>query len=53
MIGFLMNYWPIFAFALMLLPAGSSDSPDFEMQEDDDDWHAHPMNKVGMNYKGD
>lgn len=52
MLHFLLSYWPILAILAILLGTNddylTSDIDDWQ-----DEWAAHPMNKEGMNWKGD
>jgi len=48
MVHFLMTHWQIALGLLVVLGGGFS--LDDTARDDDDDWHAHPMNKDGMNY---
>ncbi|MCU6501917.1 hypothetical protein LPN04_29415 [Rugamonas sp. A1-17] len=50
MAHFLMDHWQVVTLVLLLVFGGSVSTE--EVQEDDD-WHAHPMNKEGMNWMGD
>lgn len=49
----LLPYWPFFAVLAVLFGAGGKDSPSSAMDDWQDEWAAHPMNKEGLNWKGD
>lgn len=50
MVHFLMTHWQVALGVVLLLGGGFSLD---DTVQDDDDWHAHPMNKDGMNYMHD
>lgn len=47
----LLSYWPILAI-LAVLFGTNDDSPAPDIDDWQEEWAAHPMNKEGMNWKG-
>lgn len=53
MIDYIIAHWPAFLVVAMVFSGGTSTSSSRQEEDEADEWAAHSMNEVGMNYKGD